>query len=79
LQTNSLTAQHLETNCLLCDQSWDEYVMIKPTWIALVEMNWVMDGEKGQKRKDHSATHGIMNAEGLHLQSGTAGENVPDH
>jgi hypothetical protein len=57
---------------------WDDNVMIKMTRIALVEMNWIMGGEKRQKGKDCTATCG-MNAEGLHLQSGTIGENVPDH
>jgi hypothetical protein len=42
-----------------------------------MEMNWVMAGEKHQKGKDCTAMCGI-NAEGLHLQSGTIGENVPD-
>jgi hypothetical protein len=51
--------------------------MAKTMRIVLVEMNWVMGGEKRQKGKDCTATRG-MNAEGLHLQSGTIGENVPD-
>jgi hypothetical protein len=52
--------------------------MIKTTRSSLVEMNWVMGGEKHQKGKDCTAMCG-MNAEGLRLQSGTIGENVPDH
>jgi hypothetical protein len=57
---------------------WDENVMIKITRIVLEETNWVMGGEKRQKGKDCTAMCG-MNAEGLHLQSGTMWENVPDH
>jgi hypothetical protein len=56
---------------------WDENVMIKMTRIVLIEMNWVMGGEKRQKGKDCTAMCG-MNAEGLHLQSGTIGENATD-
>jgi hypothetical protein len=57
---------------------WDENVMTKTTQIVLVEMSWVMGGEKRQKGKDCTAMCG-KNAEGLHLQSGTIGENVQDH
>jgi hypothetical protein len=35
---------------------WDKNVMIKIIRIVLKEMNRVMDGEKGQKGKDCSAT-----------------------
>jgi hypothetical protein len=56
---------------------WDENAMIKMTRIVLMEMNWVMGGEKHQKGKDCTAMCG-MNAEGLHLQSGTVGENATD-
>jgi hypothetical protein len=51
--------------------------MIKTTQIVLMEMNWVMGGERRQKQKDCTATCG-MNAEGLHVQSGTIGENATD-
>jgi hypothetical protein len=69
--------------CVICHHEWrvdgwDENVMMKMMLIVLVEMNWVMGGEKPQKGKDCAATCGT-NAEGLHLQSGTIGENVPDH
>jgi hypothetical protein len=43
-----------------------------------MEMNWVMGGEKRQKGKDCAAMCG-MNTEGLHLQFGAIGENVPGH